>query len=209
MCTLVSPYLSLECDVLLEIEGLVDKHGEWLIFEEEVFFFCTKNTMGVGVLAGLEVMGLDSAAMSVHWEDLGEQGWEVVLDEGDRDSGSAIECGDVAVVGVQDLTRAGVDADEGSVVSGGTASFDEVGDKVVDGHDDSRVVDFGDGGGAMANVSNLLDELFSSKAEVVVDRFGDWLQVKWWDWESCHAFFHLLYDMTKDWTCLPILTIIA
>jgi hypothetical protein len=44
------------------IEGLVDEHGEWLVLEEEVFFFGAKNTMGVWVLAGSEVVGLNGAA---------------------------------------------------------------------------------------------------------------------------------------------------
>jgi hypothetical protein len=66
----------------------------------------------------------------------------------------------------------------------GATSLDEVIDEVVDGHDDGRVVDFSDGGGAMTNVGDLLKELFSSELEVMVNWCGDWLWVEWWDWES-------------------------
>jgi hypothetical protein len=182
--TLVAPDLGLECDVLLEVEGFINKHGEWLIFKEQVFFFGAKNTAGVWVLAGSEVAGLDGAATTAHREDLGERRQEVVLDEGDGDSGSAIERCNVAVVGVWDPTRAGVDADKGSVVRGCTASFNEVVDKVIDGHDDSGVVDFGDRGRAAADMGDLLDELFSGEAEVTVDGFWDQLQVEWRDWQD-------------------------
>jgi hypothetical protein len=183
-CTPVAPNLGLERDVLLKVEGFVDEHGKWLVFEEEVFFFGMKNTTGVWVLVGSEVTGFNCTAMTMRREDLGEQGQEVILDEGDGDLGSAIKRCDVAVVGVQDPTRARVDADEGSVVGGCATSFDEVVDEVVDGHDDSRVVDFGDRGCAAANVVDLPNELFGGGAEVVVDRFWDQLWVERWDWED-------------------------
>jgi hypothetical protein len=80
-----------------------------------------------------------------------------------------------------------VDANEGSVACGGAASFNEVSDKVVDGHDDGGVVDFGDGGRAAADVDDLLNELFSGLSEVALDRFGDWLGVKWQDQEDGHG----------------------
>jgi hypothetical protein len=149
MCTLVLPDLSLECDILLEVEGFVNKHGEGLVLEEKVFFFCTKNTPWVWVLAGSEVAGLNGVTVTVRQEDLGKQGWEVILDKGDRDLGGAIECGDVVMVGVWDPTRVRVDTDEGSVVSGGATSLDKVTDKVVDGHDNGGVIDFDDWGCTM------------------------------------------------------------
>jgi hypothetical protein len=77
-----------------------------------------------------------------------------------------------------------MDADEGSITSGGATSFDEVADKVVDGHDNSGVVNFGDGGGASADVGDLLNELFGGESEIVVDGLWDRLWVEWWDWES-------------------------
>jgi hypothetical protein len=183
-CTLVAPDLGLERDVFLKVKGLVDEHCERLILEEEIFFFGTKNTTGVRVLAGSEVACLDGATATVHREDLGEWGGEVVLDKRDGDSGGAIEHCDVAMVGVRDPTRAGVDTDEGSIACGGATSLDEVTDKVVDSHDNGRVIDFGDGGRAVANVVDLLNELFSSLSEVVTDGLGNWLQVEWQDWED-------------------------
>jgi hypothetical protein len=124
MCTPVSPNLGLERDVLFEVEGFVDEHGERLVLEEEVFFFGMKNTVGVWVLAGSEVMGLDDAATTARREDLGEWGRKVVLDEGDGDLGGAIERCNVAMVGVWDPTRTGVDADEGSAACRGSTSLD-------------------------------------------------------------------------------------
>jgi hypothetical protein len=62
MSTLVSPYLSLERDILLKVNCFVDKHCKWLVFEEEVFFLGAKNTAGVRVLAGSEVVGFNSAS---------------------------------------------------------------------------------------------------------------------------------------------------
>jgi hypothetical protein len=62
MCTPVPPDLGLEHDILLEVEGFVDKHGKRLVLEEEVFFFGAKNTTGVWVLVGSEVAGLNGAA---------------------------------------------------------------------------------------------------------------------------------------------------
>jgi hypothetical protein len=183
MCAPISPDLGLECDILLEVKGFIDEHGEWLIFKEEVFFLGTKNTVGVRVLVGTEVAGFNSAAVTMRWEDFGEQGREVVLDERDGDPGGTIKCGDVAMVGVWNPTRARVDTNKGSVVCGGMTSFDEVIDKVVNSHDDSRVIDFGDGGCAAAEVVDLLDELFSGVAEVSTDQFGDWLWVEQGDWE--------------------------
>jgi hypothetical protein len=154
--TPVSPDLSLERDVLLEVEGFVDEHREQLVLEEEVFFFGTKNTVGVWVLAGSEVTGLDGATATACRKDLGEWGGKVILDKGDWDPGGAIERRDVTVVGVWDLTRAGVDADEGSIACRGATSFDKVADEVINGHDDGRVIDFGDGGCATSNVDDLL-----------------------------------------------------
>jgi hypothetical protein len=183
-CTPVAPDLGLERNVFLEVEGFVDEHGEWLVLEEEVFFFGTKNTARVRVLAGSEVVGLDGATVTTHREDLGEWGREVILDKGDWDSGGAIECRDVAVVGVRDPTRAGVDADEGSVACGCATSFDEVADEVVNGHDDSGIVDFRGGRRAATDVYDLLYEFFSSGAEFMTDGFGDWLRVEQWDWED-------------------------
>jgi hypothetical protein len=183
-CTLVSPDLGLECDVFFEVEGFVDKHCERLILKEKVFFFGAKNTAGVWVLAGLEVAGFNGATTTARCEDLGERGREVVLNEWDGDSSGAIECRDVAVVGVWDPTRAGVDADERSVACGGATSLDEVADEVVNGYDDSRVVDFGDRGRATSNVDDLLQELLCSNAEIVANGFGDQLGVEQGDWED-------------------------
>jgi hypothetical protein len=39
--------LSLEGFISFEIECFIDEHGEWLIREEEVFFFGAKNSSGV------------------------------------------------------------------------------------------------------------------------------------------------------------------
>jgi hypothetical protein len=125
-CTPVSPNLGLECNVLFKVKGFVDEHGEGLVFEEEVFFLGTKNTTGIRVLAGSEVACLDGAAVTACQEDLGERGREVVLDKQDGDSGGTIKCCDVAMVGVQDPTRAGVDTDKGSTTHGGMTPFNEV-----------------------------------------------------------------------------------
>jgi hypothetical protein len=182
-CTPVLPDFCLEHDILLKLNGLINEHGEGLILKEEVLFFGTKNTAGVWVLAGSEFTGLNGTAVTTCHKDLGERGQEVVLNEGDWDLGGTIECGDVVVVGVQDPTRAGVDANEGSIACGGVTSLNEVADKVVDGHDDGGVVDFSDGGGVAANVGDLLNELFSGVLEIVVDGFGDRLQIEWGDRE--------------------------
>jgi hypothetical protein len=88
------------------------------------------------------------------------------------------------MVGVQDLTRARMDADEGSAARRGSSSLDEVIDEVIDGHDDSRVVDFGDRGCAATDVGDLLKELFSSESEVTADRFWDRLRVEQRDRED-------------------------
>jgi hypothetical protein len=182
--TPVSPDFGLERDILFKVEGLVDKHGKRLVFKEKVFFFGVKNTAGIWVLAGSEVTGFDSAPAAACQEDLGKWGREIVLDEWDGDSGGAVKRCDIAVVGVRDPTRAGVDTDEGSVVRGCATSFDEVIDEVIDSHNDGRVVDFSDRGRAAADMGDLLNELFSSALEVMADGFRDWLRVKWWDWED-------------------------
>jgi hypothetical protein len=160
---------------------------EQLVLEEEVFFFGTKNTAGVRVLAGLEVAGFDGAAAATHRQNLGEWGQEVVLDEGDRDSGGTIKHHDVAMVGVWDPTRAGVDADKGVVVCWCATSLDKVTDKVIDSHDDGGVINLGDRGHAAADVGDLLDKLLRGEAEIVVDGFWDWLRVEWWDWKDGHG----------------------
>jgi hypothetical protein len=46
------------------------------------------------------------------------------------------------MVGVGNPPGTGVDTDEGSVVCGGVTSHDEVSNKVIDSHDDCRVVNF-------------------------------------------------------------------
>jgi hypothetical protein len=88
------------------------------------------------------------------------------------------------MVSVGDPSRTGMDTNEGSTLCWGTTLFNEISNKVIDGHDDHGVVNLRDRGGAMAYVSNLLTQLFGSKIEVVVDRFGNQLEVEWGNGKS-------------------------
>jgi hypothetical protein len=98
--------------------------------------------------------------------------------------GGAIERGDIVVVGIWNPTRAGVDTDKGSAARGGATSLNEVVDEVVNGHNDSGVIDFGDRGCTVADMGDLLDESFCGEVEVVADGFGDQLRVERGDWKD-------------------------
>jgi hypothetical protein len=59
---------------VFEVDRFVDEHGEWLVGEEEVLFFRTKDTSWVWIGSGAEVAGdggsgvdgMDFAAVAYH-----------------------------------------------------------------------------------------------------------------------------------------------
>jgi hypothetical protein len=53
----VSEYLGLEGFIVFEVDRFVDEHGERLVGEEEVLFFCAKDTSRVWIGSGAEVTG--------------------------------------------------------------------------------------------------------------------------------------------------------
>jgi hypothetical protein len=49
--------MTLEGFITFEVNHFIDKHGEWLVREEEVFFLHVKDTLWVWIGSGTEVTG--------------------------------------------------------------------------------------------------------------------------------------------------------